>query len=99
MTAFATGLASDLVSTFGGVALCALALEFAAQHVDSYTLEVRIDDELMKLPAVAEMKQRFDEIEGRTSGEGLYRDKMVLPEESPEEYSKFFPKIKQKRQQ
>ena len=75
-----------------------IVLEFAAQHVDSYTLEVRIDDELMKLPAVAEMKQRFDEIEGRTSGEGLYRDKMVLPEESPEEYSKFFPKIKQKRQ-
>ena len=74
-----------------------VVLEFVKETVDPYTLEIRIDDELMKLPGVAEMKKRFDEIVSRTSGEGLFRDKMVLPEESPEEYSKFFAKIQKKR--
>jgi len=75
-----------------------IALQMAAEYVDSYTLEIRVDDEILtKFPAVAEMKKRFDELAPKSDGSMFNSNSMVLPDESPEKYSKFFPKIKQKR--
>lgn len=73
------------------------ALGFVADLVDGYTLDVRVDDALMRLPGVADMKRRFDELFAGASSTGKFRDEVCLPAESPEAYTKYFPNIRPKR--